>query len=95
MGWHNSYSNYGMLLAMKLNLKLAGMALLTLFSADSAAAQEVGAWGFGKSLAADGTAIFSASLLSSNLIASGDESYDYAAHYTIACQSGDPAKWSQ
>ena len=95
MGWHNSYSNHGMLPAMKLDLKLTGIVLFTLFSADSAAAQEVGAWGFENATAADGAVIFSASLLSSNLIASGDESYDYPAHYTIACQSGDPTKWSQ
>jgi len=95
MGWHNSYSNQDLPRPMKLDLKLTGMALLTLFSAVSAGAQEIGAWGFGKSDAANGAVNFSASLHSSNLIASGDESADYAVLYSIACQSGDPTKWNQ
>ena len=77
---------------MKLKLKLTGLVLLTLFSADYAASQELGAWSFGKSLAPNDAIIFSASVLSSNLIASSD---DYAVIYSIACQSGDSTKWSQ
>ena len=95
MGWHDSYSNHLLCRPMKTPLKMAGMALLTVFSAVSAAAEEVGAWTFGESKAADGAVIHMASLSSSNLIASGYESTDYAAIYTIACQSGDPAKWNQ
>ena len=44
---------------MKLRLKLTGMVLLTLFSADYAASQELGAWSFGKSEAANGAIIHS------------------------------------
>jgi hypothetical protein len=95
MGWHDSYSNQLLCRPMKTPLKVAGMALLTVFSAVSAAAEEVGAWTFGESKAADGAVIHRASLSSSNLIASGYESTDYAAIYTIACRSGDPSKWSQ
>ncbi len=80
---------------MKLQLKLIGMALLTLFSADSAASQELGAWSFGKSVAPNDAVIHTASLLSSTLIPSGSEEPDYAAVYSIACQSGDSTKWSQ
>ena len=81
--------------AMKLQFKLTGMALLTLFSADYAASQELGTWSFGESKAENGAVIHTASLFSSTLITSGDEAPDYAALYTIACQSGDSAKWSQ
>ena len=80
---------------MKLELKLTGLALLTLFSADYAASQELGAWSFGKSVAPNDAIIFSASLLSSNLIASGDANADYPVIYSIACQSLDSTKWSQ
>jgi hypothetical protein len=80
---------------MKIELKLTGMILLTVFSADYAVSQELGAWSFGKSVAANGAVTFSASLHSSNLIASGGESADYAVIYSIACQSGDSTKWSQ
>ena len=80
---------------MKLQLKLTGMVLLTLFSADSAASQELGAWSFGKAVAPNNAIIHSASLLSSSLITSGSEESDYAAVYTIACQSRDSTKWSQ
>jgi hypothetical protein len=80
---------------MKLRLKLTGMVLLTLFSADYAASQELGAWSFGESKAENGAFIHTASLFSSTLITSGDEAPDYAALYTIACQTGDPTKWSQ
>ena len=80
---------------MKLHTKLAGMVLLTLFSADYAASQELGAWSFGKSMAPNDAVIHTASLLSSTLITSNSEESDYAAIYTIACQSGDSTKWSQ
>ena len=95
MGWHDSYSNHSLPLPMKLSLKLAGMVLLTLFSAVSAAAEEIGAWSFGESKAANGAVIHTASLNSTNLIASSYQSTDYAAIYTIACQAGDSTKWSQ
>ena len=95
MGWHDSYSNHSLPLPMKLSLKLAGMVLLTLFSAVSAAAEEIGAWSFGESKAANGAVIHTASLNSTNLIASSYQSTDYAAVYTIACQAGDPTKWNQ
>ena len=80
---------------MKLELKLTGLVLLTLFSADYAASQELGAWSFGKSVAPNDAIIFSASLLSLNLIASGDANADYPVIYSIACQSLDSTKWSQ
>jgi hypothetical protein len=80
---------------MKSLLKLTGMVLLTLFSADYAASQELGAWSFGKSMAPNDAVIHTASLLSSTLIESGGEGPDYAAVYTIACLSGDSTKWSQ
>jgi hypothetical protein len=80
---------------MNLRLKLTGMVLLTLFSADYAASQEVGAWSFGESKAENGAVIHTASMFSSTMITSGGEEFDYAALYTIACQTGDPAKWSQ
>jgi hypothetical protein len=69
------------------------MVLLTLFSADYAASQDVGAWSFGESKAENGAVIHSASLTSSTLIISA--AIDYAAIYTIACQTGETAKWSQ
>jgi hypothetical protein len=80
---------------MKRELKLAGTVLLTLFSADYAAAQELGAWSFGESKAENGAVIHTASLFSSTLITSSSEESDYVAIYTIACQSGDSTKWSQ
>lgn len=80
---------------MKSEFKLIGMVLLTLFSADSAVSQELGAWSFGESKAENGAVIHTASQYSSTLITSGGEEADYAALYTIACQTDDPAKWSQ
>ena len=71
------------------------MVLLTLISADYAASQELGAWSLGKSVTPNDAVIFSASLQSSNLIASGDGNADYTVIYSIACQSGDSTKWSQ
>ena len=80
---------------MRLELKLTGLFLLTLFSADYAASQELGAWSFGKTIAPNDAIIFSASLQSSNLIASGSANADYPVIYSIACQSLDSTKWSQ
>ena len=80
---------------MKLGLKLTGSVLLTLFSADYAASQELGAWSFGKAIAPNDAIIFSASLQSSNLIASGGANADYPVIYSITCQSLDSTKWSQ
>lgn len=80
---------------MKLELKLTGLTLLTLFSADYAASQELGAWSFGKAIAPNDAIIFLASLQSSNLIASGGANADYPVIYSIACQSLDSTKWSQ
>ena len=71
------------------------MVLLTLCSAVPAQAQELGAWSFGESKAENGAVIHTASQYSSTLITSGGEEADYAALYTIACQTGDPTKWSQ
>jgi hypothetical protein len=78
-----------------MNLRLTGMVLLTLFSADYAVSQELGAWSFGESKAENGSVIHAASMFSSTMITSGGEEADYAALYTIACQTGEPAKWSQ
>ncbi len=77
---------------MKLKTKLPAMALLTLCSAASAQAQEIGAWTLGQSKAANGAVIHQATLASSTLIASAT---DYAALYSISCQTGEPMKWTQ
>jgi hypothetical protein len=77
---------------MKLKRKLPVMALLTLCSA-SAEAQELGAWTLGQSKAANGAVIHLASLASSTLIVSA--ATDYAALYSISCQTGEPMKWTQ
>lgn len=79
--------------AMKLKPKLSVMGLLTLCSAVPAQAQELGAWSLGQSQAANGAVIHMASLTSSTLIASA--AADYAALYTISCQTGEPMKWTQ
>lgn len=79
--------------AMKLKPKLPVMALLTLCSAASAEAQELGAWNLGQSEAANGAIIHMATLASSTLITSA--AVDYAALYTISCQTREPAKWMQ
>jgi hypothetical protein len=78
---------------MKPKNKLLVLSILTLFPAASAQAQELGAWTFGQSKAENGAVIHSASLASSMLITSA--TVDYAALYTISCQSGEPMKWSQ
>ncbi len=95
MGWLDSYTNNSLPHAMKLQLNLTRMALLTLISADYAVSQELGAWSFGESKAENGAVIHTASQFSSTLITSGEEASDYAAIYTISCQSGDSTKWSQ
>lgn len=79
--------------AMKVKPKLSVMGLLTLCSAVPAQAQDLGAWSLGQSQAANGAVIHMASLTSSTLIASA--AADYAALYTISCQTGEPMKWTQ
>jgi hypothetical protein len=78
---------------MKLKLKLPVIVLLTLCSAASAKAQDLGAWSLGKSQAENGAVIHMATLASSTLIASA--ATDYAALYSITCQTGEPLKWIQ
>ena len=78
---------------MKLKLKLPVMALLTLCSTASAQAQELGAWTLGQSKAENGAIIHMATLASSTLITSA--ATDYAALYSISCQTGEPLKWTQ
>ena len=77
---------------MKRKPKWPVMALLTLCSAASAQAQELGAWTLGQSQAENGAIIHMATLASSTLIASAT---DYAALYSISCQTGEPLKWIQ
>lgn len=77
---------------MKLKTKLPVMALLTLCSPAPAQAQELGAWTLGQSKAVNGAIIHMATLASSTLIASVT---DYAALYSISCQTGEPMKWTQ
>ena len=78
---------------MKLKPKLSVMILLTLFSTGHAGAQELGAWTLGQAKAANGAIIHLASLASSTLITSA--ATDYAALYSISCQTGEPMKWTQ
>jgi hypothetical protein len=78
---------------MKLKPKLPGMALLTLGFAASAHAQELGPWTHGQSQAENGAIIHMATVASSTLIASAAS--DYAALYSISCQTGEPLKWTQ
>lgn len=78
---------------MKLKLKWLVIALSTLCSAGSVRAQELGAWTLGQSKAENGVVIHMATLASSTLIASGPT--DYAALYSITCQTGEPLKWTQ
>ena len=78
---------------MKLKPKLPAVALLTLCSAASAQAQELGAWTIGQSKAENGAIIHKATLASSTLITSA--ATDYAALYSISCQTGEPLKWTQ
>lgn len=78
---------------MKPKLKLPVMVLLTLCSAGSAEAQEVGAWTLGQAKAENGAVIHLATLASSTLIVSA--ATDYAVLYSISCQTGEPMKWTQ
>lgn len=78
---------------MKLKPKTFVMGLLTLCSLPTAEAQELGAWTFGQAKAENGAIIHRATLASSTLIASA--ATDYAALYTISCQTGEPMKWAQ
>jgi hypothetical protein len=78
---------------MKLKPKWPVMALLTLCSAAPAQAQELGAWTLGQSQAENGAIIYMATLASSTLITSAIT--DYAALYSISCQTGEPLKWIQ
>ena len=78
---------------MKSKTKLLVFSTLTLFSADNAGTQELGVWNLGQSQAENGAVIHLASLTSSTLIESA--ATDYAALYTISCQTGEPAKWTQ
>ena len=78
---------------MKSKNKLHVLIALTLFFLASAEAQELGAWTLGQSKAENGAVIHSASLTSSTLITSA--AIDYAALYTISCQTGEPTKWTQ
>jgi hypothetical protein len=73
--------------------KLLVLSALTLFSAGTAGAQELGAWNLAQSQAANGAVIHQASLTSSTLIESA--ATDYAALYSISCQAGEPLKWTQ
>jgi len=78
---------------MKLKPKIFVINLLTLCSAAPAQAQELGEWSLGQALATNGAVIHLASLTSSTLIASA--AADYAALYSISCQTGEPMKWTQ
>jgi hypothetical protein len=78
---------------MKPKVKLSVLSALTLFVVGNAKAQELGAWSLGQSQATNGAVIHSASLTSSTLITSA--AVDYAALYTISCQTGEPTKWRQ
>ncbi len=79
--------------AMKLKPKLLEIILLTLCSSVSAEAQTLGAWTLGQAEAENGAIIHMATLASSTLIVSA--SSDYAALYSISCQTGEPLKWIQ
>jgi hypothetical protein len=78
---------------MKPKTKLPVMALLTLCFSASAEAQELGAWTLGQSKAENGAVIHMATVASSTLIVSANT--DYAALYSISCQTGEPTKWTQ
>ena len=78
---------------MKPKTKLPVLIVLTLCSAANVRAQELGAWSLGQSQAENGAVIHSASLTSSTLIVSA--ATDYAALYTISCQTGKPTNWTQ
>jgi hypothetical protein len=77
---------------MKRKAELYVIGLLSLYPAALVEAQELGQWTFGQAKAANGAIIHMATLASSTLIAS---TTDYAALYTISCQTGEPLKWAQ
>ncbi len=95
MGRHACHSHPCFTVPMERPVKLPLTILFSLISTAYANAQDIGAWSFAQSTAPDGAIVHSASLYSSTLIASGDESFGYPAIYSIACQAGDPAKWAQ
>jgi hypothetical protein len=78
---------------VKTKNKLPLLIVLTVFTGASAEAQEMGAWTFGQSKAANGVVIHMATLASSTLIVSA--AVDYAALYSVSCQTGEPTKWTQ
>jgi hypothetical protein len=80
---------------MNLLIKVIPAILLGLLSIAYAEAEEIGAWSFAQSSTPEGAIVHSASLYSSTLIVSGDDSLGYPAIYSIACQAGDSAKWTQ
>lgn len=73
--------------------KILVLSALTLFSTGPAGAQELGAWSLGQAKAANGAVIHLASLTSSTLITSA--ATEYAALYSISCQTREPMKWTQ
>jgi hypothetical protein len=77
---------------MKLKPNFPVIALLTLCSTASAQAQDMGAWTLGQAKAENGAIVHIATLASSTLIASAT---DYAALYSVTCQTGEPMKWTQ
>lgn len=77
---------------MKLKAELYVISLLSLYPTAPVGAQDLGQWSFGQTKAANGVIIHMATLASSTLIASAT---DYAALYTISCQTGEPMKWTQ
>ena len=95
MGPHDSHSHPCFPGPMKPQLKFLAAILLPLFSTAYAEAQDIGRWSFAQSTTSDGTAVHSASLYSSTLITSAEDSLGYPAVYSIACQAGDSTRWSQ
>src|SRR5215212_8699100 len=73
--------------------KLLVLSAFTLFSASPAWSQELGAWTLGQATAANGAVIHLATVASSTLIIYA--ATDYAALYSISCQTGEPMKWTQ
>ncbi len=69
------------------------LSALTLFSVSPAGAQELGVWTLGQAKAENGAVIHLATVASSTLIVSA--ATDYAALYSISCQTGEPMKWMQ
>lgn len=80
---------------MKRRLRLIPLLLLAIIPASNAAAQDIGAWAIGSATTSNDTVRHTASLYSSTLITSGNLGPDYAPLYTISCQTGDAAHWTQ